>query len=517
MASVSIQDRARLRSHAFDRLLDELHEGVFVGVRSAQVSDAWVTVAANRHLRDLLGYAQEAPEAEVSPFATRHFDDATARNALIEQLTRDGEVSDCVMRMRRADQSVAWIAISARLDRDPETGAAHLEALMRDAGERRRLDDRRRELDEHALQADKMAVLGQAISGVAHELNNPLATIVGWAERISEQDIDPVTKRGVDVILGEAERAARIVRNLLTFARKRPSTRATVDINQIVLETLALRSYEQPGARIALVTALGSDLPTIFADTHQVQQVLLNLVINAEQAVLGVRAHGSIVVRTWHDARRGSVVLEVNDDGPGVAGGIRERIFDPFFTTKESGKGTGLGLTVAYAIVREHGGRIRVDSSPGRGASFVVEFPAASLGVAEEIEPSSQAVQRSREASVLVVEPGQPRPDQVWEALTQAGWWVDHASDGEEALARVRARSYDVVICALDVPRIGSGRMLYRAMAAATPALARRVVFVAEETTDADTARFLVDCGCRCVVRPLRTEALVRAVRDALG
>jgi CheY-like chemotaxis protein len=217
------------------------------------------------------------------------------------------------------------------------------------------------------------------------------------------------------------------------------------------------------------------------------------------------------------NARRGAVVLEVNDDGPGVAGGIRERIFDPFFTTKESGKGTGLGLTVAYAIVREHGGRIRVDSSPGRGASFVVEFPAASLEVADEIEPSSQAVQRSREASVLVVEPGQPRPDKVWEALTRAGWWVDHASDGDEALARVRARSYDVVICALDVPRIGSGRMLYRAMAATTPALARRVVFVAEETTDADTARFLADCGCRCVVRPLRIEALVRAVRDALG
>ena len=372
MASVPLHDRARYRAEALGRLLDGLREGVFVGVLASPASDTWVTVAANHYLKRVLGYPPETPESEVSPLAAARFDDAAARAPLLEQLARDGAVSDYVLRMRRVDHGVAWITLSARAETDHDSGALCIEALMRDAGERRRLDDRKQVVDEYASQADKMAVLGQTISGVAHELNNPLATIVGWAERISEQDVDPTTRRGVDVILGEAERAARIVKSLLAFARKRPSTRALVDLNKTVLETLALRSYAQTEPRITMVTALRGELPAIFAD--------------AEQAILGAKERGSIVVRTWHDVARRAVVLEVNDDGPGLAAGIREKIFDPFFTTKAVGQGTGLGLTVAYAIAREHGGHIRVDSSPGRGASFAVEFPVAAPEIPDEAE-----------------------------------------------------------------------------------------------------------------------------------
>ena len=166
-------------------------------------------------------------------------------------------------------------------------------------------------------------------------------------------------------ILHEAERAAKIVRQLLTFARKRQSTRTMVDLNQVVRETLSLRAYEQRVTNIVVIDALASGLPQIFADPHQLQQVLLNLVINAEQAVLGANGRGTLVVRTWHDVNRESLVLEINDDGPGVPDEVQAKIFDPFFTTKDVGKGTGLGLTVAYAIVQEHGGRIRVESAAG--------------------------------------------------------------------------------------------------------------------------------------------------------
>ena len=221
-----------------------------------------------------------------------------------------------------------------------------------------------------------MAALGQTVSGVAHELNNPLATILSWAERLSQRTtLEEPVRRGLETILSESERAARIVRNLLTFARKRQTTRAMVDVNQVVRETLALRAYEQRVTNITVIDALAAGLPNVFADGHQVQQVLLNLVINAEQAMLSANGRGILVVRTWHDADQESVILEINDDGPGIPDDLQPKIFDPFFTTKEVGKGTGLGLTVAYAIVQEHGGRIRLESRPGGGASFYVELP----------------------------------------------------------------------------------------------------------------------------------------------
>ena len=279
------------------------------------------------------------------------------------------------MRLRRADGNPVWVELTARADAPAEDQSLRVEALVRDVSERKKLDDETRDIYHQLLQAEKMAALGQTVSGVAHELNNPLATILSWAERLSQRTLDEPVRRGLETILSEAERAARIVRNLLTFARKRQTTRAMVDVNQVARETLALRAYEQRLTNIRVIDALAAGLPQVFADGHQVQQVLLNLMINAEQAMLSAHGRGILVVRTWHDADQETVMLEINDDGPGIPDDLQPKIFDPFFTTKEVGKGTGLGLTVAYAIVQEHGGRIRLESRPNGGASFYVEMP----------------------------------------------------------------------------------------------------------------------------------------------
>ena len=229
---------------------------------------------------------------------------------------------------------------------------------MRDVTERKKLQDQSRDLYQQLSQAEKLAALGQTMSGVAHELNNPLATILACAERLAGRRLDELTRRDLDAIHNAAERAARIVRNLQTFARKRHTTRTTVDLNQVVRETLALRAYEQRAANVVIVEALAAGLPPVFADPHQIQQILLNLIINAEQAMLDAHGRGTLILRSWHDPERDAVVLEVNDDGPGVPEDVQTKIFDPFFTTKAVGKGTGLGLTVAYAIAQEHGGRL---------------------------------------------------------------------------------------------------------------------------------------------------------------
>jgi PAS domain S-box-containing protein len=504
------------RANAFARLFEAVHEGVYIGTLSTRGGES-ITTAANPHLKLMFGYPADVAEQDVAPFAAAQFTDSTARTAFISRLAAEGAVTDYLLRLRRVDGAAVWVEVTARADPAAEEGLIHVEALVRDVSERKKLDDQSRDLYQQLLQAEKMAALGQTISGVAHELNNPLATILSWAERLSERALDDHSRRGVDVILAESERAARIVRNLLTFARKRQSTRAMIDLNHVVRETLALRTYEQRLSNIDVVTALAAGLPQVFADSHQIQQVLLNLVINAEQAMVSTNGRGSLVVRTWHDIDRDAVVLEVTDDGPGISAEMRGKIFDPFFTTKEVGKGTGLGLTVAYAIVQEHGGRIRVEER-AQGASFLVELPVTGVdggmkSMRSQGIPSMEAV---RGASVLLVEDEKALAAAVSEALTDAGLNVDHAGDGEEALARVRQRSYDAVICDLKMPRV-DGMMLYRAMAAATPALARRVIFVTGDVAGTDAERFLEDSGCRWLAKPFRLGDLLRAVRDTLA
>ena len=488
---------------------------MFIGSVGAAGEEAGSsTLAANPYLRAIFGYNADAPDSDIRPFAPERFADAIARKAFLHRLAHEGAVNGYLLRMRRIDGSAVWVEVTARA----EPGSANtirLEALVRDVSERKRRDDQSRDLYQQLLQAEKMAALGQTISGVAHELNNPLATILSWAERLAEKTVDAGTRRGVDVILGEADRAARIVRTLLTFARKRQSTRAMVDLNQIVLETLTLRAYEQRVTNIEVVTALASGLPPVFADAHQIQQVLLNLVINAEQAMVSAYGRGALVVRTWHNKERDVVALEVSDDGPGVPEEARSKIFDPFFTTKEVGKGTGLGLTVAYAIVQEHGGRIRVDT-PAKGAAFVVELPVSGERPLPRPRPGAPSMDAVKGASVLLVEDELPLAAAVREALTDAGLSVDHAGDGEEALARVRQKTYDVVVCDLKMPRV-DGMTLYRAIAAATPALARRVVFVTGDVAGTDAERFLDDSGCRWLAKPFRLADLLLAVRETLA
>ena len=378
--------RQNHRADAFARLFEAVHEGVYIGLL-ADNGARGTTLAANPHFKLISGYPVDMAEEEMDPFAADRFADPAARAGFLERLASDGKVADYLMRMRRLDGTTVWVELTARAEVDRGTPQTlRVETLVRDVSERKKLDEQARDLYQQLLHAEKMAALGQTISGVAHELNNPLATILGWAERLAGKTLDDTARRGVDVIRSESERAARIVRTLLTFARKRQSTRRMVALNDVVRETLTLRSYDQRARNISVVTDLAAELPQVFADGNQIQQVLLNLVINAEQAMLSAHGRGSLVLSTRHDLDRNSVILEVTDDGPGVPVDVESKIFDPFFTTKDVGQGTGLGLTVAHAIVEEHGGRIRVaapaplpDGRPQRGASFVVELPVAEM------------------------------------------------------------------------------------------------------------------------------------------
>jgi two-component system NtrC family sensor kinase len=500
--------------NAFADFFGALPEGAYIGLLD---KGGTTTLAANAHLRLMFGWPATTSTAAVRPFDADRFADDQARDDFLQRLSQDGHVESYLLRLRRAAGPPFWVEVTARAERAPASRGLRIEAVLRDVTERKKLQDQARDMYQQLVQAEKLATLGQTMSGVAHELNNPLATILACAERLAGRTLEPVTQRDLDAIHNAAERAARIVRNLQTFARKRHTTRTTVDLNQVVTETLALRAYEQRAANVVIVQALAAGLPPIFADPHQIQQILLNLIINAEQAMLGAHGRGTLILRSWHDAERDAVILEVHDDGPGMPEEVQAKVFDPFFTTKAVGKGTGLGLTVAYAIANEHGGRLRVESGRGRGASFFLELPVggATVRPPEPVRPGALPPVPAG-SRALVIEDERALGDAVAAALIDEGFAVDRAENGEEGLARLTERRYGVVICDLKMPKV-DGVALFAQVSERMPDVKHRMVFVTGDVAGTDTERFLEESGCRWIAKPFRLRDLVRVARETMA
>jgi len=235
---------------------------------------------------------------------------------------------------------------------------------------------KRKKMEAQLITTDRLASIGELASGIAHELNNPLTSIIGFSDLLLGRDISNDVKEDIRVINREAQRTSKVVRNLLTFARKHETEKKPVDINGAIKTVLELRAYEQKVNNIQADTYFASDLPEIVADGFQMQQVFLNIIINAEHFMIGAHGKGTLTITT---ERVGDIIrTSFADDGPGIAEENLGHLFDPFFTTKKVGKGTGLGLSISYGIITEHGGRIYAESELGKGATFVVELPISS-------------------------------------------------------------------------------------------------------------------------------------------
>jgi two-component system NtrC family sensor kinase len=412
---------------------------------------------------------------------------------------------------RRKDGTEFPAAVTLSHIRDGRDNIVGLVIGIRNLTEERKVAD-------HLGRTEKLAAIGELVAGVAHELNNPLTGISTFAQLLLEDNLEGEQFESVSLIKREADRAIGVIRDLLLFARKTDARDVPVDINTIVKHTVRLRALASRSAGIEVHMRLDESNPRTRGDEQKLQQVLLNLVINAEQAMLSANGGGILVVRTWQDADQESVVLEINDDGPGIPDELQPKIFDPFFTTKEVGQGTGLGLTVAYAIVQEHGGRIRLESRPGAGASFYVELPVtgAPLPPVQAARPPDDPIEAIAGASILVVEDEAKLASAVVDALRDAGYIVEHAPDGEAALGKVKGEAFDLVICDLKMPRV-DGMAFYRELSAAAPGLSRRVIFVTGDVAGTDAETFLEESGCRWLAKPFRLGDLLRAVRDTLS
>lgn len=275
-------------------------------------------------------------------------------------------------RIQRPDGEVRTIQTSAVAT--TYQGKPATMAVIRDVTEHRRLQ-------EQLIQSDKLAALGTLVSGVAHEVNNPLTGAMGLLQLVLRRDLAEDLKSDLQTVQDETNRAVRVMRNLLSFAREHKPEVSLVSVNEILEATLELRAYELRSQNVTLHKQLDPDLPKIMADPHQLGQVFFNLVVNAEQAMTEAGIQGTISVRT--ERRSEDIYVVIADDGPGIPPEVHNKLFEPFFTTKPVGKGTGLGLSIAYGIIEEHGGVLSVESEVGKGAAFTIKLPIVTGSSAE--------------------------------------------------------------------------------------------------------------------------------------
>ncbi|GBE58362.1 blue-light-activated protein [bacterium BMS3Abin01] len=370
-------------------------------------------------------------------------------------------------------------------------------------------------LRNQLIRSEKMVAVGQLVAGVAHELNNPLTGVMGYAQLLMRryQDRDEETTRDLAAVISETERATRIVQNLLSFARKHKPQKNMVDVNAAVEDVVELREYELKVNDIKVAVELDRDLPLTMADMHQIQQVLLNVINNAAEA-LRDRKDGQIKVMTRHDDA--FIRVTVSDNGAGIDPDDLPRVFDPFFTTRDVGQGTGLGLSVCYGIIEEHGGEITINSEPGKGASVSFSLPVVSAAAGDNAGPEEvRGAEAGSLRHVLLVDNEPAIVELLSDMLTMDGYGVDVADNCSLALKKLSQTTYDSVITDFSDARCG-GDELYRRIREMDPELAANVIFILDETENGGKRRYLDQEGNLYLIKPFDLQNLRDTLRTVM-
>jgi CheY-like chemotaxis protein len=372
------------------------------------------------------------------------------------------------------------------------------------------MEEERRQLEQKAQFASRLASVGEMASGIAHEINNPLTGVIGYAQLLLQEDLPENIRKDLETINDGAQRVANVIQRLLAFARQTKPQRTYVYINEVVATTLDLRGYHLETSNIKVSAQLAPDLPVTIADAGQLQQVFLNLIVNAETEMKLARGSGRLSIKTQQIEN--NIRISFKDDGPGIAEENLERIFDPFFTTRQVGQGTGLGLSVCYGIVSEHGGRIYAESKPGKGATFIVELPIITEHKQLQFpEPAVQQQQKVTGAKILVVDDEPVVREFISKVLNEEGHQVETVDNAEDALEMVKIKTYRIILLDIKMPGM-SGIELYKRFQKIAPSLARRVVFVTGDVMGARTMAFLSKAKSPYITKPFDGKQLNIAI-----
>jgi two-component system, NtrC family, sensor kinase len=456
MTNSRLYEMVRRSEAEWETAFNALTEGIAVIGAEGNVLRANQALAAITQL----------PESELvgRNFAAMIAGASEAVTGLIEAAYRGERTAPLVVRL---ETSQKVLRLTAAPLAEAERGTVVI--LIEDVTEQRILE-------AQIIQNDKMASIGQLVSGVAHELNNPLTSIAGLAELLLERPPHPeLPREHLRVIFDQAERAGRIVRNLLTFARKGVPEKTTVDLHDVIVRTSLLIMYELQLHGIELESDLSPEPTIVLGDRYELQQVLLNLVTNAVQAVSGLDSGKPRRIILSTRRSDGEAVLSVRDSGPGVPPHLVPYLFTPFFTTKAPGEGTGLGLSLSYGLVKAHGGVLEYEPLPDGGAEFRVTLPLVEPDVSEPVLAGGADNGRRVQRRILVVDED-PSVHRLLNALfTPEGHAVESVRTGEQGLRLARENDFDLIITDVRTPS-GTAELFARALLEACPAARHRLV-----------------------------------------
>jgi nitrogen-specific signal transduction histidine kinase/ActR/RegA family two-component response regulator len=388
--------------------------------------------------------------------------------------------------------------------------------VLREVVERKRAEEERLELERKIQINSRLTSIGEMAAGIAHEINNPLTPILGFADMLLKRDLPVDIKADLQIIRDSARRTADVTRRLLLFARQSKPMRTLCNINEVVETTLQLRAYHLKTSNIKVITELDPELPQTMADAGQLQQVVLNLIMNAEYSMVHARGGGNLLIKT--EKNNNIIRVLVKDDGVGISKENMEKLFTPFFSTKKVGEGTGLGLSTCHGIVAEHNGRIYAESEVGKGATFIVELPIIRQQKEEEAKPSESDTREAGEAvkaRILVVD-DEPTIVQVLKrVLTGEGYEVESIDKAKEALDLIKGRMHALILLDIKLPDM-SGLELYQHLDKTDKSLTQRIIFVTGDVLGTDTMDFFSRTGVAYITKPFDMEQLKKEVKSKL-
>jgi PAS domain S-box-containing protein len=388
--------------------------------------------------------------------------------------------------------------------------------ITKDLTERKKAEQERKQLEQKAQFASRLASVGELASGVAHEINNPLTGVIGYAHLLlARKDISRDVRHDLEIINEGSQRVAGIVKKLLAFARQTKPEQRYVNINELIRNTLDLRAYELAASNIKVTLQLTRDLPMTIADPGQLQQVFLNLIINAETEMKIANDRGRLSIKT--EKINNTIRITFKDTGPGITKENLETIFDPFFTTREVGQGTGLGLSVCHGIVTEHNGRIWAESEPGKGATFIVELPVTTEEKQLELaEPEVEETKKITKAKILVVDDEPVIRQLISQVLGEQGHTVETVDNAAGALKMVKSKRYRLILLDIKMPGM-SGVDLYKQFQKIAPSLTKRVVFITGDVMGKRTIAFLDKAKTPYIMKPFDARELKTQINRILA
>ena len=393
--------------------------------------------------------------------------------------------------------------------KDKDGSTLGIIAVTQDITESKRVEERMQE-------ANRLASIGELAAGVAHEINNPLGIIVGSSELLEIEDLSPTVLTRVKTIQRQADRAARIVRNLLSFARRQEPEQRYLGVDSILEQAIALKSTDLDVNDIKVIKLWPADLPKIWVDEHQLVQVIVNILANAEQAMVGAHGGGNLTIEVGllGDHLR----ISISDDGPGILPEHLPKIFDPFFTTKPVGEGTGLGLSTCYGIVHQLGGEIWAESEPDQGATFHIELPLLDPKIETPAPPDQhQALPAEIPRNRILVVDDEPEIRNIYQtALSRDGYMVDTAVDGQEGWDKIQSTRYGCVVLDLKMPGM-SGQQVHALIAESDEELGNKTIFMTGDIVSQNIKDFIANSGNPVLTKPFRMEELVNLINSMMA